>query len=97
MNIKALKVIVVTAGLTVILGGCETLDAYTQKSKTSSATKGALIGAAAGAVVGLASGGDAVERRADVAAKRVRRCWCIGWWRDRLLHGQAGSRATSRA
>ena len=63
MNNKALKVIVVTAGLTVILGGCETLDAYTQESKTSSATKGALIGAAAGAVVGLASGGDAVERR----------------------------------
>lgn len=63
MNIKALKVILVTAGLTVVLGGCETLDAYTQESKTSSATKGALIGAAAGAVVGLASGDDAVERR----------------------------------
>jgi len=63
MNIKALKVMLVTAGLTVVLGGCETLDAYTQESKTSSATKGALIGAAAGAVVGLASGDDAVERR----------------------------------
>ena len=63
MNIKALKVIMVTAGLTVMLGGCESLDAYTQESKTSSATKGALIGAAAGAVVGLASGDDAVERR----------------------------------
>jgi outer membrane protein OmpA-like peptidoglycan-associated protein len=63
MNIKALKVILITAGLTVVLGGCETLDAYTQDSKTSSATKGALIGAAAGAVVGLASGDDAVERR----------------------------------
>ena len=63
MNIKALKVIMVTAGLTVVLGGCETLDAFTQESKTSSATKGALIGAAAGAVVGLASGDDAVERR----------------------------------
>ncbi len=63
MNIRALKVILITAGLTVVLGGCETLDAYTQDSKTSSATKGALIGAAAGAVVGLASGDDAVERR----------------------------------
>jgi outer membrane protein OmpA-like peptidoglycan-associated protein len=43
--------------------GCETLDPYTQESKTSNATKGALIGAAAGAVVGLVSGDDAVERR----------------------------------
>ena len=49
--------------LTVGLGGCETLDPYTQESKTSSATKGAVIGAVAGAVVGLASGDDAVERR----------------------------------
>ena len=63
MNIKALKVIVVTAGLTIVLGGCETLDAFTQESKTSNAAKGAMIGAAAGAVVGLASGDDAVERR----------------------------------
>ncbi len=63
MNMKALKIIMITAGLTVVLSGCETLDAFTQKSKTSSATKGALIGAAAGAAVGLASGDDAVERR----------------------------------
>jgi len=54
---------VVATGLTVVLGGCETLDPYTQESKTSSATKGAVIGAVAGAVVGLASGDDAVERR----------------------------------
>lgn len=46
-----------------VLGGCETLDAYTQQPKTSSATKGAAIGAAAGAVAGLVSGDDAVERR----------------------------------
>jgi outer membrane protein OmpA-like peptidoglycan-associated protein len=45
------------------LGGCQTLDPYTQESKTSNATKGATIGAIAGAVVGLASGDDAVERR----------------------------------
>ena len=56
MNIKALKVVMITAGLTIALTGCETLDAYTQESQTSSATKGALIGAAAGVVVGLASG-----------------------------------------
>lgn len=48
---------------TVFVGGCTTLDAYTREEKTSSATKGALIGAAAGAVVGLISGDDAVERR----------------------------------
>ena len=60
MNIKLLKILTVAAGLTVLLAGCETLDAYTQESKTSNATKGALIGAAAGAAVGLASGDDAV-------------------------------------
>jgi outer membrane protein OmpA-like peptidoglycan-associated protein len=46
-----------------MLGGCQTLDPYTQESKTSRATRGAMIGAAAGAVVGLISGDDAVERR----------------------------------
>jgi outer membrane protein OmpA-like peptidoglycan-associated protein len=54
---------ILAALATLILGGCQTLDAYTQESKTSSATKGAAIGAAAGAVAGLASGDDAVERR----------------------------------
>ncbi|MDJ0916136.1 MAG: OmpA family protein [Woeseiaceae bacterium] len=46
-----------------VVSGCKTLDAYTREEKTSSATKGALIGAAAGAVVGLITGDDAVERR----------------------------------
>ena len=63
MNTRALKVIVATAALTVFVGGCQTLDPYTQESKTSNATRGAAIGAIAGAVVGLASGDDAVERR----------------------------------
>jgi len=63
MNLRVLRIIAVASGLTVALGGCETLDPYTQESKTSSATKGAVIGAVAGAVVGLASGDDAVERR----------------------------------
>jgi outer membrane protein OmpA-like peptidoglycan-associated protein len=63
MNFNTMKTFLVTVSLTVILGGCETLDPYTQESKTSSATKGAVIGAIAGAVVGLASGDDAVERR----------------------------------
>mgnify|MGYP001823918015 FL=1 len=63
MNRKALKTTALAAVLTVALGGCQTLDPYTQESKTSRATQGAAIGAIAGAVIGLASGDDAVERR----------------------------------
>jgi outer membrane protein OmpA-like peptidoglycan-associated protein len=63
MNSKAIRITAVTTLLTVMLGGCQTLDPYTQESKTSRATKGAVIGAAAGAVAGLISGDDAVERR----------------------------------
>ena len=63
MDTKSLKLMVGVAGLTAFLGGCTTLDAYTQESKTSNATKGAIIGAASGAVVGLISGDDSVERR----------------------------------
>lgn len=62
MTLRTLRIVAVAAALTGIVG-CETLDPYTQESKTSSATKGAVIGAVAGAVVGLASGDDAVERR----------------------------------
>ena len=60
MGLKAGLVAVVAA---LVVSGCETLDAYTQESKMSSASKGAMIGAATGAVVGLISGDDAVERR----------------------------------
>ncbi len=63
MNIKEIKLIFTAVGLGVLLAGCQTLDAYTQESKTSDATKGAIIGAVSGAVIGLASGDDAVERR----------------------------------
>ena len=62
MTLRTLRIVEVVAALTGIVG-CETLDPYTQESKTSSSTKGAVIGAVAGAVVGLASGDDAVERR----------------------------------
>jgi outer membrane protein OmpA-like peptidoglycan-associated protein len=41
---------VVLLGLWLV--GCTTMDPYTREEKTSSATKGAVIGAAAGAVVG---------------------------------------------
>jgi outer membrane protein OmpA-like peptidoglycan-associated protein len=63
MNSKTSGLVAAIAAMAAMVGGCQTLDAYTQESKTSSATKGALIGAAAGAVVGLVSGDDAVERR----------------------------------
>ncbi len=63
MDAKSLKLMVGVAGLTAMLGGCTILDAYTQKSKTSNAAKGAAIGAVSGAVVGLVSGDDSVERR----------------------------------
>ncbi len=62
MSRKMLLVAAATLA-TFTLGACTTLDPYTREEKTSSATKGALIGAAAGAVVGLISGDDAVERR----------------------------------
>lgn len=63
MTIRSDKLILALTVATVFVSGCKTLDAYTREEKTSSATKGALIGAAAGAVVGLISGDDAVERR----------------------------------
>ncbi|MEL7185434.1 MAG: OmpA family protein [Pseudomonadota bacterium] len=63
MNTRSSKAIFVLTLMAVFVSGCKTLDAYTREEKTSSTTKGALIGAAAGAVVGLISGDDAVERR----------------------------------
>ena len=63
MCLKSKGWILAVLGCVAFISGCETLDAYTQDSQTSNATKGALIGAAAGAAVGLASGDDAVERR----------------------------------
>ena len=63
MNNRTIALILSTALATFAVAGCQTLAAYTQQQKTSSATKGAAIGAAAGAVAGLISGDDAVERR----------------------------------
>jgi outer membrane protein OmpA-like peptidoglycan-associated protein len=63
MTSKGFKSVILGAGIAAVLLGCQTLDPYTQESKTSQATKGAVIGAVAGAVVGLVSGDDAVERR----------------------------------
>jgi len=61
MNTRSLTAALLCAAF--VAGGCQTLDPYTQESKTSKATKGAIIGAVSGAVVGLVSGDDAVERR----------------------------------
>ena len=47
----------------VLAAGCQTLDPYTGEQKTSSATKGAAIGAGAGAVLGILTGDDSKERR----------------------------------
>jgi len=57
------KFAIMIATAAFLFAGCTTLDPYTGESKTSAATKGAIIGAVSGAVVGLASGDDSVERR----------------------------------
>ncbi|MDX1516566.1 MAG: OmpA family protein [Woeseiaceae bacterium] len=63
MTKRSLRALALVVGVAVVITGCETLDPYTRETKTSQATKGALIGAGIGAVVGLVSGDDAVERR----------------------------------
>ena len=63
MNNRSRKIILTMATAMVFVSGCKTLDAYTREEKTSSTTRGALIGAGIGAVIGLISGDDAVERR----------------------------------
>lgn len=47
--------------VTCLLAGCTTVNPYTRESQTSSAAKGAGIGAAAGAVVGLLTKGDKLQ------------------------------------
>ena len=63
MNNRSRKIILTMVTAMVFVSGCKTLDAYTREEKTSSTTRGALIGAGIGAVIGLISGDDAVERR----------------------------------
>jgi len=63
MNTNSPKIILLMTAIVLSASACKTLDAYTREEQVSSATKGALIGAAAGVVVGLISGDDAVERR----------------------------------
>jgi outer membrane protein OmpA-like peptidoglycan-associated protein len=51
------------AAAAALVVGCQTVDPYTGEAKTSSATKGAAIGAGAGAVLGILTGDDSKERR----------------------------------
>ncbi len=46
-----------------LIASCTTYDPYTREQKTSTATKGAAIGALAGVVVGLISGDNSSERK----------------------------------
>lgn len=54
------SVIVATA---LLVSACQTMDPYTQESKTSKATQGAAIGAAVGVAAGLISGHSSRSRR----------------------------------
>lgn len=63
------KVILLAAAIT--LAGCQTLDPYTQQSKTSNATKGAGIGAVAGAVLGHAVSGKGNKTEGAIAGALV--------------------------
>jgi outer membrane protein OmpA-like peptidoglycan-associated protein len=51
------KLMITSLASVLLLGGCTTLDPYTQESKTSQATKGAGLGALGGAVLGAAVAG----------------------------------------
>ncbi|MCK4708245.1 MAG: OmpA family protein [Gammaproteobacteria bacterium] len=61
MKYKLLTVAIIAA-LSASISGCQTLDAYTGESKTSSATKGGAIGAGIGALVGYISAKDKSSR-----------------------------------
>lgn len=60
-NLAAKSLIVLIAAAT--LGGCYTMDPYTNDKKVSKTTKGAAIGAVAGAVAGMLTGGDSRAHR----------------------------------
>lgn len=51
------KLMITSLASVILLGGCTTLDPYTQEQKTSQATKGAGLGALGGAVLGAAVAG----------------------------------------
>lgn len=65
-----MKKIIVLAGV-LALAGCQTLDPYTQESKTSNAAKGGGIGAIAGAVLGNAVAGKGKRTEGAIAGALV--------------------------
>jgi outer membrane protein OmpA-like peptidoglycan-associated protein len=62
-NVSATRALLLALAGALTISACKTLDPYTREEKISSATKGAVIGAAGGAVIGAISGSDAQERR----------------------------------
>ncbi|WP_290705640.1 OmpA family protein [Amphritea sp.] len=65
-----MKKIIVLAGV-MALAGCQTLDPYTQESKTGNAAKGAGIGVIAGAVLGNAVAGKGNRTEGAIAGALV--------------------------
>ena len=61
MKYKLLTVAIIAA-LSASISGCQTMDAYSGESKTSSATKGGAIGAGIGALIGYISARDKSSR-----------------------------------
>ncbi len=60
---RMIKQLAACAAASVLTAGCQTLDPYTGENRTSTATKGAAIGAGAGAVLGILTGDDSKDRR----------------------------------
>ena len=60
---RTIQGLLVCMAAAVLTAGCQTIDPYTGETKTSTATKGAAIGAGAGAVLGILTGDDSKERR----------------------------------
>ena len=69
MNKRSGTLILTMTTLMVIVSGCTTLDPYTREEKTSSATKGALIGAGIGALAGGAVGNYQDKQEAALRAE----------------------------
>jgi outer membrane protein OmpA-like peptidoglycan-associated protein len=57
-----LVTLILVAGLSASITGCTTMDAYTGEEKTSSTTKGSMIGAGIGALIGYVSARDKSSR-----------------------------------
>jgi outer membrane protein OmpA-like peptidoglycan-associated protein len=60
---KNIRQLALLAAAATLVTGCQTMDPYTGEAKTSSATKGAAIGAGTGALLGILTGDDSKERR----------------------------------